>query len=61
MNKSILKQLGFRKEVQRVEQKKCPLCGKPINMEDFRNEISKREYSISGMCQECQDDVFGKD
>ena len=26
---------------------------------EFKNEISKREYTISGMCQTCQDKVFG--
>lgn len=26
----------------------------------FRDEISKREFSISGMCQKCQDEVFGE-
>ena len=42
-------------------EKVCVFCGKPIKMEDFRNEISRREYGISGICQKCQDDVFGKD
>lgn len=37
----------------------CALCIKPAV--DFRNEISKKEYTISGMCQDCQDKVFGKD
>lgn len=32
-------------------------CGKPI--EEFRDTISQREYSISGLCQRCQDTVFG--
>lgn len=27
----------------------------------FRNEASAREYYISGMCQSCQDSVFGED
>ena len=27
----------------------------------FRNELSAREYAISGMCQACQDSVFGVD
>ena len=34
---------------------------KVINMNNFRNEISKKEYKISGLCQECQDKIFGKD
>lgn len=42
-------------------EKVCVFCHKPIKDEDFRNEISRREYGISGICQKCQDDVFGKD
>lgn len=25
---------------------------------EFRDEISRREYGISGLCQKCQDEVF---
>ena len=54
----------------------CPTCGKPpttvpqpIDVLDndayksflFKNELSAREYTISGMCQACQDDFFGPD
>lgn len=35
---------------------KCPFCKKAIT--DFRDALSKREYKISGLCQECQDEVF---
>jgi len=31
-------------------------CGKPAT--EFRDELSKKEYTISGLCQECQDKVF---
>lgn len=46
----------------KVESGKCgsPGCNNTINMEDFRDARSKREYEISGMCQECQDKIFGK-
>jgi hypothetical protein len=37
----------------------CTFCRKPVT--DFRNEISAREYKISGFCQKCQDNVFGAD
>ncbi len=33
-------------------------CGGIAN--EFTDEISKREYSISGLCQKCQDKFFGK-
>jgi hypothetical protein len=35
----------------------CALCGEEAT--EFDNEISKREYGISRMCQVCQDKVFG--
>ena len=34
----------------------CVTCGKSIG--EFRDELSQREYKISGMCQKCQDEVF---
>lgn len=46
----------------------CPTCGKPPTPANqpplaflFRNQISATEYTISGMCQACQDGVFGPD
>ena len=36
----------------------CTTCdGEAVS---FRDEQSEREYMISGMCQSCQDDIFGK-
>lgn len=41
--------------------KKClapPLgCGNPVG--PFRDQLSAKEYAISGFCQDCQDRVFG--
>jgi hypothetical protein len=41
-----------------IADKKCPSCEKPIGT--FRNAISIKEYAISGLCQECQDSIWGK-
>jgi hypothetical protein len=35
----------------------CVKCGKADVT--FRDEISEKEYGISGFCQCCQDDFFG--
>lgn len=32
-------------------------CGKPITT--FRDDRSRKEYTISGLCQQCQDSIFG--
>jgi len=37
----------------------CVSCKSPAN--DFADELSRREFAISGMCQSCQDSVFGKE
>jgi len=35
----------------------CPTCGKKAD--EFRDDLSRKEFLISGMCQDCQDSVFG--
>jgi hypothetical protein len=35
----------------------CAKCGKDATL--FTDELSKREYGISQLCQTCQDSVFG--
>lgn len=35
---------------------KCATCGGEVG--EFRDEVSRKEFTISGMCQTCQDDVF---
>jgi hypothetical protein len=32
-------------------------CGKPI--QKFDDQLSEKEYGISGLCEECQNEVFG--
>jgi len=58
MNKDLMRNAGFENEVDRVEHGFCPLCSKPVDGQAFRNELSVREYKISGMCQPCQDIIF---
>jgi len=37
----------------------CVVCGSDkVKPEDFRDDLSRREYRISFMCQTCQDKVF---
>jgi len=61
MNKDIMRRMGFGKQVDAVEEGNCPLCGKAIHPNtEFKDESSRREYDISGLCQACQDKTFGK-
>lgn len=43
---------------KKITENVCVFCGKSITPDSFKDECSLREYSISGLCQECQDEVF---
>jgi len=47
----------FPERADRVIRSQCVTCAEPVG--DFKDAISKKEYSISGMCQTCQDSIFG--
>jgi hypothetical protein len=38
------------------ENEICIDCKQPITT--FKDELSKKEYEISGWCQRCQDEIF---
>ena len=40
----------------RVINGQCTFCAKALT--EFRDELSAKEYSVSGMCQPCQDEIF---
>ena len=46
--------------VEAIQLNRCSWggCENPCNELDFNNDISRREYAISGLCQSCQDQVF---
>ena len=45
---------------QVVHEGRCMCCDSTGNIAtSFSDDISRKEYSISGLCQSCQDDVFG--
>ena len=58
MNEKIMKALGFDEELGLIEQGLCPFCQKEIIHGEFRDELSRKEYGISGLCQHCQDRMF---
>ena len=41
-----------------IEADECTWCGGAAT--DFRDNLSRKEYTISGMCQACQDKTFGR-
>ena len=51
----MLRAVGIDRSKIRVD--KCSMCGADVG--EFRDELSAREYQISGACQGCQDELFG--
>ena len=58
MNEGIMRSMGFGEYMDKVKAGLCGWCGQKINLKDFRDELSRKEYSISGLCQSCQDKVW---
>lgn len=48
-----------RSPTEAKEKNVCVFCGKEIKMEDFKDQLSIKEYGISGFCQKCHPDTFG--
>lgn len=59
MKETFLEQL-VPGQAKAKQEGKCPFCQKPINPEiEFKNLLSLREFKITGLCQACQDMMFG--
>jgi len=56
MLESLSKQLGTPRSVA-FESSTCVTCSGKAK--GFRDATSKKEYTISGMCQDCQDSIWG--
>ncbi len=39
-----------------MSHQRCVSCG--CHADSFKDDISAKEYTISGLCQECQDEAF---
>lgn len=57
---NVLEQLGKaaygNSRTKSFAEHTCVKCGKLAA--EFRTELDRREYKISGLCQECQDEFF---
>lgn len=58
MNKDIMRAMGFGEMVKLVEQGKCPFCKEEVKMEDFEDELSKKDFEVTGLCQKCQNETY---
>lgn len=45
-----------------IKTNRCVFCKKSIDPDtEFRDALSRKEFTISGICQKCQDATFGTD
>ena len=55
----LLTSLTGKNRVDTIHAGKCTTCDAPRDtVVVFLDELSRKEYTISGMCQKCQDKVF---
>ena len=54
---AMLSKLTGVSRVGAVAEASCVTCKGEAS--SFRDSLSKKEYTISGMCQSCQDSIFG--
>ena len=54
-----MKQVFHIDRVDSIKKDVCAWCGKPAT--EFSSDLSRKEYTISGLCQSCQDECFGKE
>ena len=53
-------QYNLRRAInETIANNKCAWCEVKY-VPEFRDELSRKEYRISALCQQCQDEVFGK-
>ena len=55
---------SLRREVNKaISSGRCAWCNASETkvQEGFKDNLSKKEYQISALCQNCQDEVFGGD
>ena len=51
----------FPGTIANIKAGKCVNCEKQVMFLGFRNLKSEKEFEISGICQPCQDEIFGID
>jgi hypothetical protein len=40
--------------VDAIMDGRCPVCETHVDGQEFRDELSRKEFKVSGLCQKCQ-------
>lgn len=55
---NITKEMYGTSRTEAISGDSCVTCHGPAT--HFKDPLSRKEYTISGMCQQCQDATFGE-
>jgi hypothetical protein len=55
------KQLFGISNTDACKQLLCVFCRKKVDPAKMSTDMHRREWEISGVCETCQDETFGKD
>jgi hypothetical protein len=55
---AIYKKISGKTLTQHLNDNTCWGCGQDVLKKGFRDELSVKEYTISALCQKCQDITF---
>lgn len=55
---TISENLFGRKREDSIKKNICVMCGNIVDENNFKDELSLKEFKISGVCQSCQDKIF---
>ena len=44
--------------LERRGRGECPFCGVRVDLLSFKDDASRKEFDLSGLCQDCQDGFF---
>jgi len=59
---SLLTAITGKSRPDTIKAGQCTTCDATgLTTASFTDDLSRKEYTISGMCQACQDSVFGTD
>lgn len=54
----LINSLAGRDRQSTISAGHCMTCDKENVVGELRDNLSRKEYTISGMCQTCQDETF---
>jgi hypothetical protein len=58
MNENLMYALGLGEMVELKKSGICPICKQKVDVTKLEGDIEAREFKISGLCHDCQVEVF---